>query len=59
MTPQYYHDMQVVDERLTALERKVESILSVLIRLQECLINNERSTSINGPASRVCLYRKC
>lgn len=38
MTPAYLKDMQIIDERLTALEDKLNSILKILVKLEEVLL---------------------
>lgn len=38
MTPAYLRDMQIIDERLTALENKLSIILKILIELEEALL---------------------
>lgn len=42
MTPAYFKDMQIIDERLTALEDRVEFILESLIKIEKILLE-ERS----------------
>lgn len=37
MTP-YFKDMQVVDERLTAVEDKLETLIKIVIKLEENIL---------------------
>lgn len=39
MEPGYFKDMEIVDERLLNLERKVERILQVLVKLETTILN--------------------
>lgn len=36
----YFSDMKVVDERLTALENKVNTLLQTLLKLEQILVYN-------------------
>ena len=36
----YFQDMKVVDERLTALENKVNTLLQTLLKLEQILVYN-------------------
>ena len=41
MTPAYFEDMKIVDERLTALEDRLSFVLKILIELETVLLNNK------------------
>ena len=41
MTPAYFRDMQVIDERLTSLEKKVDNLLNILLKLETLLLKEE------------------
>lgn len=55
MTPAYLKDMQIIDERLTALEDKLNSILKILIKLETILLNNKTVSTEVKESERDCV----
>lgn len=45
MTSAYFTDMQIVDERLTALEDRLSFVLKILIELETVLLNNKTAST--------------
>ena len=44
----YFQDMKVVDERLTALENKVNTLLQILLKLEQIISNSNKEEGKNA-----------
>ena len=55
MTPAYLRDMQIIDERLTALEDRLSFVLKILIKLETILLNNKTVSTEGKESERGCI----